>query len=286
VVAAQAVRVPVVHTFHALGSVKRRHQGDADTSPQARLAVERRLLREPSAVIATCTDEVRELQAMATVDAPVHVVPCGVDLDAFTATGAAERRSREIRVLSVSRLVRRKGVEDVLRALPLLPEAELVIAGGSGDGDVYVKELRSLARDLGIADRVDFRGPVDRRHLPALMRSASVGVCTPWYEPFGIVPIEMMACGVPVVASAVGGMLDTVVHGETGLHVEPRKPDAIAAAIRTITASSATQRRMRRAAAARSRAYGWPEIAWRTRAVYAELAQVRNVEVEMMEGVL
>ena len=94
------------------------------------------------------------------------------------------------------------------------------------------RRLRSLAASLGVADRVELRGRGRaRRACPRCMRSADVVCCTPWYEPFGIVPLEAMACGTPVVASAVGGLIDTVVDGVTGLHVPPRVPDRIAEAI-------------------------------------------------------
>ncbi len=89
----------------------------------------------------------------------------------------------------------------------------------------------SSARELGVADRVELRGRVERADVPALLRSADVVVCVPWYEPFGIVPLEAMACGRPVVASAVGGLIDTVVDGVTGVHVPPREVDRLATAI-------------------------------------------------------
>lgn len=138
-------------------------------------------------------------------------------------------------------MVPRKGIGDLITALPGIPGAELVIAGGPErdllDTDDEAVRLQGLARSLGVADRVDFRGRVAREDLPTLLRSADVVGCVPWYEPFGIVPLEAMACGVPVLASAVGGMIDTVVHGETGWHVPPRAPDAIAAELRRVMAT-------------------------------------------------
>ena len=95
-----------------------------------------------------------------------------------------------------------------------------------------MRRLRAVAAAAGVADRVRFLGAVGRAEVPALLRSADAVVCVPWYEPFGIVPLEAMACGVPVVASAVGGLIDTVVDGVTGLLVPPRRPDRLAAALR------------------------------------------------------
>ncbi len=164
----------------------------------------------------------------------------------------------------------------MLEALAALPDAELVVAGGPDrdqlDADPEARRLREQARDLGVADRVDLRGRVARADLPALYRSADLVVCTPWYEPFGIVPLEAMGCGVPVVASAVGGLLDTVVDGTTGLHVPPRRPDLLADAVRELLDDGPRRRRMGRAAARRARLYSWRRVAAATQRVYEEVA--------------
>jgi glycosyltransferase involved in cell wall biosynthesis len=124
-----------------------------------------------------------------------------------------------------------------------------------------------------VLDRVDFRGRVGRDDLPALMRSADVVACVPWYEPFGIVPLEAMACGVPVVASAVGGLIDTVVDGKTGVHIPPRDPDAIAAALTELLPDVERRRAYGAAGSRRARArYSWGRIASATLHVYDELA--------------
>jgi glycosyltransferase involved in cell wall biosynthesis len=129
--------------------------------------------------------------------------------------------------------------------------------------------MRRLARELGVEDRVELRGRVGRDDLPALYRSAHAVVCVPWYEPFGIVPLEAMACGVPVVASAVGGLVDTVVHGATGLHVPPRSPERVAEAVRELLADEDRRRALGEAGLRRVRArYGWTRIAGATLRVY------------------
>ena len=272
--------VPVVQTFHALGVVKRRHQGAADTSPPDRLAREEHLARSVDAVVATCSDEVRELLALGASPERIHVAPCGVDLEAFR-PGPSPRvltMGRPLRrILSISRLVERKGVHTLVEALAHVPDAELVIAGGPDgrdlDADPHVKALRAAAAQHGVADRVRFVGPVMRADVPALMRSADVVAAVPWYEPFGIVPLEAMACGVPVVGSAVGGLLDTVVDGATGLLVPPRDPAATAAALRTVLGDDALRLRLGRAAAEHVAArFGWAHVAELTEAVYAGLA--------------
>jgi glycosyltransferase involved in cell wall biosynthesis len=257
--------VPVLQTYHALGTVKRRHQGHADTSPRCRLAAECRIADEAAHIIATSSDEVFELRRMGAESRSISVIPCGVDLDRFTPDGPAEQRSGRPRIVCVSRFVERKGLDDVVRALPLLPDYELVIAGGPArdqlDRDPVARGLRAVAEAEGVADRLSLRGSIGRDAVPALLRSADVVCCTPWYEPFGIVPLETMACGVPVVATAVGGLIDTVVHGVTGLHVPPRRPDAIADAVASIADRPELRDELGAAGRARAEArYGWPRI--------------------------
>jgi glycosyltransferase involved in cell wall biosynthesis len=111
-----------------------------------------------------------------------------------------------------------------------------------------------------------------RPDMPALLRSADLVACTPWYEPFGLVPLEAMACGVPVVASAVGGFLDTVVDGATGTLVPPRRPDRLAAAIRRLLAEPFWREAYGTAGVDRARSrYSWDRIASATLAVYDDV---------------
>jgi D-inositol-3-phosphate glycosyltransferase len=275
--AARPLGIPVAQTFHALGVVKRRHQGDKDTSPPGRMALEARVAREVDRVVATCSDEVFELLPLGVDRRRVTVVPCGVDLERFTPHGpAAPRTPGRARVLAVGRMVERKGFGNLISALAELPGSELLIAGGPERAalprDPEARRLAALARREGVADRVQLLGRVSRDELPALVRSADVVACVPWYEPFGIVPLEAMACGVPVVASAVGGLVDTVVNGVTGVHVPPRRPDRIAAALRELLADPARRRALGTAGARRAaRLYGWDRVAGSTLAVYEAL---------------
>lgn len=273
--AAGHLQIPVVHTYHALGTVKRRMQADADTSPPDRIAAELRLGQAASTIVATCSDEVAELRAMGIDHDRIRVVPCGVDLDHFTPYGPVEPLATgRPRVLSIGRLVPRKGVEDIVRAIAEVPQADLVIAGGPPAERVFEDDeavrLRNIAVELGVLDRVEFRGRVGRSDIPKLMRSAAVAVCVPWYEPFGIVPLEAMACGTPVIGSAVGGLLDTVRPESSGLLVPARSPTCIADALRSLLGDESKRQRLSRGASARAQSFGWPEVAWRTRAVYAE----------------
>ncbi|HEY6694588.1 MAG TPA: glycosyltransferase [Solirubrobacteraceae bacterium] len=279
--AAAPLGIPVVHTFHALGTVKRRHQGTRDTSRPARCRIERRIAASVDHIVATCSDEVFELLRMDADRRHITVVPCGVDLDRFTTTGAAEGRDRtRMRIVAACRLVERKGIADLVLAMRDLPDAELHVAGGPLaemlDRDPEARRLRALADATGVGDQLVLRGRIDRDAMPALLRSAHVVACTPWYEPFGIVPLEAMACGIPVVASAVGGQIDSVVHGLTGLHVPPRDPIALAASLGSLLADPARRADYGRAGRARAeRHFGFDRIAGATLAVYADVVSSR-----------
>jgi glycosyltransferase involved in cell wall biosynthesis len=277
--------VPVVQTFHALGSVKQRHQGAADTSPPTRIELERGLCREVSHVVATCTDEVFELRRLGLPSDRVSIVPCGVDTSVFTPRGPVAPRSERPRLLVLGRLVERKGQDDAVRALAAVPDAELVVVGGPAtdelDADPEVRRLRAVAADAGVADRLVFTGAVARSEVPAWVRSADVVLAVPWYEPFGITPLEAMACGRPVVATAVGGLVDTVADGVTGDLVPPRDPAALGAVLAALLADPDRRAAYGAAGIARVRArYRWSRVVVDTESVYRQvLAARRPVEV-------
>ena len=276
--AAEPLGIPVVHTFHALGTVKRRHQGRQDTSPADRCAIEREICGRVERIVATCSDEVFELVRMGADRRRITVVPCGVDRARFTPGGDAEPRvPGRHRLVAACRLVARKGIDDAVRALASLPDAELVVAGGPDASqlelDPEARRLLRLAAELGVADRLMLRGRVSRQRMPALLRSADAVVCVPWYEPFGIVPLEAMACGIPVVATAVGGQIDSVVHDVTGVHVAPRDPAALAGALRRLLDDPQRREALGAAGVRRvRRRYGFDRIAASTARVYAQVA--------------
>jgi glycosyltransferase involved in cell wall biosynthesis len=285
VLAARRVGVPVVQTFHALGTVKRRHQGDLDTSPPERIAAERTVGRHVARVIATCTDELFELVRLGVRRTQVSIIPSGVDPQEFRPDGPTAPRTARHRLLAVGRLVPRKGFDLAIEALPGIPDTELVIAGGPPAdrlaADTEARRLTELARRLRVADRVRLLGQVSRQEMPALLRSADAVVCTPWYEPFGIVPIEAMACGVPVVATSVGGLTDTVVDGVTGLHV-PADPLALAGATRSLLASEYRRSALGMAGRDRARSrYSWDRVAAETARVYQRLCADRSPRAEV-----
>lgn len=275
----------VAETFHALGTVKRRHQGVADTSPGERVELEPWVGHNVDMAIATCSDEVFELKAMGIGAGTIAVAPCGVDTNFFTPKGTQEVRRRSFRIVTIGRLVPRKGVGTAVSALAMLADlgftdVELMIVGGADGGiatDPEARRLMNLATELGVADQVTLRGQLSREQIPALLRSADAVVCTPWYEPFGIVPLEAMACGRPVVAAAVGGLKDSVVHGRTGLHVPPRNPHAVAQALAAILSDSALAQQLGDAGVERVNArYSWENVALATEKIYARMVAARH----------
>lgn len=278
--AGPATGIPVAHTFHALGSVKRRHQGRADTSPPERIGLEAGLCHSVDHIIATCQDEVDELAAMGLDPDRATVIPCGVDVNRFrpdSRVAANSAKRRPYRLLSVGRLVERKGVQDVIRALEHLPDAELLIVGGPTPDslmlDPDVARLTEVAESAGVFDQVRFTGGVSQAMMPELLCSSDIVVTVPWYEPFGIVPLEAMACGRPIVGSAVGGLLDTIVPGRTGELVPPRDSDTLAETLRRLLDDPIRRAAYGQAGPVRVRDdYRWERVAERTLEVYADIS--------------
>ncbi|MCI4065191.1 glycosyltransferase [Micromonospora sp. R77] len=272
--------VPTVLTYHALGAVKRRHQGSRDTSPPGRVGYERALGRAVDRVIVQCEDEVGELVRLGVPRSRMALVPSGVNQEVFRPDGpVAPRDPARPRILTVGRMVERKGFLEVVRALPAVPEAECVVVGGPPaellPADSFARRLRAIAESCGVADRVKLVGAVPREEMAAWYRSADVLVAAPWYEPFGLTPLESMACGVPVIGTNVGGIADTVVDGLTGDLVPPRDPRALGTAIRRLLADKVRRFAYATAALDRIRSrYSWKRCAEQLSAVYASVSTV------------
>ena len=229
-------RVPVVQTFHALGVVKRRYQGDEDTCPPERCAIERDIVRRADAIVATCSDEVFELVRLGAPRSRLTVVPVRRRPRPLPARRPARARGRaglRARCCASGASWSARASATPSRRSPACPTPSSSIAGGPPRR----RARRATPRPGACAPSPSatasptgstLRGRVARDDLPrAACAPRTLVVCAPWYEPFGIVPLEAMACGVPVVASAVGGMIDTVVDGVTGVHVPPRDPDRL-----------------------------------------------------------
>jgi glycosyltransferase involved in cell wall biosynthesis len=260
-VAGAALNVPLIQTI-----------GVPDRS-----AFERSAGWDAARLLATCTDQVRELIRLGVPRTKITVIPCGVDVDRFTPDGPRAPKGAPRRVLSVGgRLLPHKGFRELISALPRLPDTELVIVGGPAADrlrdDPEARRLASQAEALRVRDRLRLTGWVDRDRMPALLRSADVVACVPWYEPLGAVPLEAMACGVPVLASAVGGLADTVVDGITGVLVPPRRVGALASALRRLLADPIQRDTLAASGWDRARArYTWDRIAADTERAYRDV---------------
>ena len=282
-------RVPMVSIFHALGTVKRRHQGDADTSPGERCDVERGVLGAADRVIAQCPDEADELVAGYDADrSRVRVVPSGVDAQRFYPVPRTDARRElglpldERLIVYVGRVLPRKDVENLIRAVTRLRERmpfpfRLVVVGGETEGadlnrEPEMRRLVQVAKGLGVGSLVTFVGRRPSDRLRWYYSAADVFASTPWYEPYGLTPLEAMACATPVVCSAVGGITFTVVDGVTGFLVPPREPGLLADRLALILQDEDLRGRMARNARQRvEEAFTWKTVAERTADVYEEL---------------
>ncbi|MFJ5986146.1 glycosyltransferase [Lentzea sp. NPDC092896] len=266
VLSAQHTRIPVLQSYHAVGTTSRQDRRTNDPVSTKRLAVERLVGHEAARVVAVSSDEAREVLRMGIERTKLSVVPRGVDLDLFTPQDSPTARTGLRQIVSVGRLLPHKGFEDTIRALSKVEDVRLVIAGGAAEGDVRgdpeARRLLTQAQALGVSEKVRFAGHVPHADLPVLLRSADVVVCTPRHRSSGSVALEAMACGVPVLATEVGALVDSVIDGLTGVQVPPRRPDAIARALRSLLADG-TQRELL-GAAGRDRVharYSWQRIA-------------------------
>jgi glycosyltransferase involved in cell wall biosynthesis len=272
--AAKDLGIPVVQTFHALGG-KRRQPGE-DTSP-GREQMEGVIAASAAHTIATSADQAAELLRMGVRRRQVTVVPCGVDVGLFRPGPAADSPGQ--RIVAAGHLSQREGFDVLIGALRRIPSAALVVAGG--DDQIEADRLRTVADQLGVGHRVQLLGPVARTDMPALLRSATVVASTPSYEPFGLVPLEAMACGVPVLASAVGGHLDTVIDGVTGRLVPPERPDLTGSALKEVLADPVQLDAFGVAGADRARSrYSWERVAADIVRVYDHVLGVRRAEPE------
>ena len=283
---ARDLGVPVVQTFLSLQAGDpapvppprpARSQGRATDRGAARLRLEPVIARSVRAVLASSSSEMSTLARLGVRRDSVRLIPRGVDTRTFNPEGPVAERGSRPRLLCVAPLAPNQGVDVAVRALADIPEAELVIAGGPEHGklrgDKAYRELLRLASELNVRDRIIFHGGVSERDLPALLRSADLLVDAPTGEPFATVALEAMACGTPVVASAIGSHLDTIIDGTTGLLVPPGHPGLIAQRVRTLLASPMLLEGFGIAAVDRARArYSWDRIGHETLAIYERSA--------------
>jgi D-inositol-3-phosphate glycosyltransferase len=237
--------IPFVVTFHALGRVRRKYQQEADGFPDERFEIEEMVVAEADRIIAECPQDEEDLIQLYSADrSRIEIVPCGFDPAEFWPMSKALARVAlgldpdERIILQLGRMVPRKGVDNVIRGLARLVHehgiaARLLIVGGDSEtpdptSEPEIARLQQIAVDEGVEDCVQLVGRRGREALKYYYSSADVFVTTPWYEPFGITPLEAMASGTPVIGANVGGIKFSVRDGETGYLVPPDDPAALA----------------------------------------------------------
>lgn len=238
--------IPYVITFHALGKIRMLHQKEQDAFPAARLDIEELIVHDADRIIAECPQDEQDLVSYYHADpSRITIIPCGFSSGEFFKIDKKKARAilnlpmDEIVLLQLGRMVPRKGVDNVIRALGRLghiPKIKLLVVGGADekpdfDKDPEFKRLYQIAREELVVDSVTFTGRKNRDELIYYYCAADFFISTPWYEPFGITPLEAMACGTPVIGSNVGGIKYSVKHNSTGFLVPPHDPDALAKAI-------------------------------------------------------
>lgn len=282
--------IPFVITFHALGRVRRQCQKEADGFPDLRFAIEEKLMREADRIIAECPQDRQDMETLyGAPSTSIDIVPCGFNPDEFRPVTPDARQHLNLPrddfiVLQLGRIVPRKGIDNVIRAVAILRKqykvpARLIVVGGNSEqpdpaATPELGRLMALAAELGIAHSVTFTGQRRRAQLRYYYSAANVFVTTPWYEPFGITPVEAMACGTPVVGTAVGGIKTTVVDGETGYLVPPDDPDALAERLAWLQRHPHVAQRMGWAGMRRAyQGYTWRNVADQIANVYESVIE-------------
>jgi glycosyltransferase involved in cell wall biosynthesis len=270
---ARGLGVPVALTLGSLGAAERR-LGLPGGPSDARIRLEACIARSADVVLASSAAERADLARLGVPRTKVRVVPCGVDTQQFSPEGPAAERNGRPRLVAAESLAQPESLTIAVQALAEVPDAELVITGGPDKAalakDQARRELMRLAKALGVADRLVFTGRITPADLPALLRSADVLVSASPCEPVGMIALQAMACGTPVVASAAGAAPDAIVDMTTGLLTPPGRPDQLAMGIRRLLASSLRREACGIAAADRARSrYPWERIARETAAAYA-----------------
>jgi len=280
----EAWGAPLVQMFHTLGRLKNAvAQGADDREPALRIAEEARLVAEADRIVAASVVERAHLawyyQAR---PERVEVIPCGVDTELFQPMARAAAKDLlelgpEPVLLYVGRLAPIKGLDTLLEAMRFVaPEATLLVVGGEQDEPDrgHGARLRQLAAALGLGARVRFLPAQPQRRLPLFYAAADATVMPSYYESFGMVALEAMACGSPVVASRVGGLVTTVKDGATGFLVPEGEPRALAEALGRILADPARRERLSREATRWAQEHRWPCVAEAVCRLYSSLRPV------------
>lgn len=295
--------LPTIQMFHTLGLVKREVMDeDVDGESEARIRIERRAVRESDALVAASEIEASELEQLyGAQPEKVSVIPCGVDPEIFRpqrqvdAREALGRKQCEQLLLFVGRIEQIKGIHVLLDALGQLfarrpglrGEVCLVVVGGALDpGDdapetEKLEELRSLVHEHRLEDVVDFIGSLDQPRLATWYAAADVCAVPSLTESFGLVALEAMACGTPVVATRVGGLQTVVQEGVSGLLVPAGDGDALAEAIERVLLDHRLRMHLAHGARERAERFTWSSVADSVEALYQRVLEARNAPVRV-----
>ena len=279
--------VPHLAMFHTLGEVKLRARA-SESEPPERLEAERRLVNTVDRVVAATEHERQLLRQLYRVPRErVAVIPLGVDLGDFRPRSQAQARAAlgfdgdERLLLAVGRIEPLKGFDILIRALAEMTERErvtLVLIGGDERAAAEFARLRAIAGEVGVAERVRFLGAVPHEQIAQYYDAADLVAVPSFYESFGLVALEAMASGVPVVASRVGGLTSTVADGRTGYLVPWRCPEPFAEKIDLLLANRPLRESLGAAGRCSMERYAWEKIAAALIELYSEvLSQYEGV---------
>ena len=265
----RSLGIPHVVTFHTLGLIKMQSRA-GETEPPERLASEREAMLTAGRIIAFSGHERDAMTRLYGADpARVTLAPCGVDLTKFRPLNQQEARKRlglngEKVLLYVGRVEPLKGLDLLVETAAQMEAGEenvrMIVVGG-GPGEPETVRVRRLAEERRVDGLIDFVGRVPHDDLPLYYNAADVCVVPSYYESFGLVALESMACGTPVVATRVGGLPTIVHHGHTGYLKPWRCPEAFANSVEMIISSSGLQESMGAAARRRAELMGWSNVA-------------------------
>ena len=279
---------PHLAMFHTLGEVKLRARA-SEREPPERLEAERRLVHSVDRVVAA-TEHERQLlrQVFRVPPQRVSVIPLGVDLSHFQPRDHAAAREQlgvaagERLLLAVGRIEPLKGFDILIRALAEMTERDgvrLMIVGGDERAAAEFARLREIAQEVGVSDRVELPGSIPHEQLSLYYNAAELVVIPSFYESFGLVALEAMASGVPVVASRVGGLTSTVADGRAGYLIAWRCPEPFAEKIDLLLSNEALRSTMGAAASRSVERYAWPKIAAELLELYGEVLDAGGATV-------
>jgi D-inositol-3-phosphate glycosyltransferase len=273
--------IPDVVTFHTLGEVKNRASGTAE-EPEIRIQSEKEIIAAADCIVTSTTEEKNNLiHLYGSQPQKVIVIPAGVDLDLFHPADREEARHeldlKEFRrvLLFAGRLQPFKGLDLLLHAMTYLPNhgtTHLLVVGGNAGQTNELKKMNDLVNKLGISNMVTFIGAVEHEKMPIFYNAADICIIPSYHESFGLVAVEALASGTPVVASRVGGLATIVKDGETGYLFDERSPEVLALYLCLLMGENEIRESMAKAARQSVMKYNWSSTANNLFQVYLELS--------------